>query len=86
MLREELIRIVGNVNARIDGVNEGIHSVLYIAKVVGKKDVAVINGMITNFIMSNLQLPSCKVGLFFNMSVELHVLMKMKNCDVLPKD
>jgi hypothetical protein len=78
--------MVGNVNARIDGVNKGIHSVLYIAKVVGKEDVAVINGMITNFIMSNLQLPFCKVGLFFNMSVELHVLMKMKNCDVLPKD
>ena len=85
-LREELIRMVGNVDARIDGVNEGIHSVLCIAKVIWKEDVAVINCVITNFTMSNLQLPSCKVGLFFNMGIESHILMKMKNCDVPPKD
>src|SRR5713101_1934155 len=64
-LREVLIRSKGNVNVRIDDVNERIHRV---------------------FCTANLQLPPCKVGLFFKISVKTHVLTKVKNCDLPPKD
>ena len=37
------------------------------------------------FTMANLQLPPCKVGLSFNLGVETHVLMKLKNSDVSPQ-
>ena len=78
--------MVGNVDSRIDGVNKGVHSVFCTAEVIWKLDVALINGVIPNLSMSNLQLLSCKVGLFFNISVKLHVLLKVKNCNVALED
>src|ERR1700733_16049545 len=75
--------MIGNLDARIEGVNEGIHRVLWTAKVVWEEDVA---GIISVFTMANLQLPPCKVGLFFEKGVETHVLMKLKNSDVPPQD
>src|SRR5712691_1420972 len=82
-LREVLIRMTGNVNARVDGVNEGIHRVFCIVKVVRKGDVARI---VSVFATVNLQLPPCKVGLFFKIGVKTHVLMKVKDCDLPSKD
>src|ERR1700733_4064672 len=75
--------MIGNLDARIEGVNEGIHRVLWTAKVVWEEDVA---GIISVFTMANLQLPPCKVGLFFKESVKTHVLMKLKNRDVPPQN
>src|SRR5882757_1214068 len=36
--------------------------------------------------MPHFQLPPCKVGLFFNLGVETHVLIKLKNCDLSPQN
>jgi len=82
-LREVLIRSKGNVNVRIDDVNERIHRVFRTVKVVREGDVERI---ISVFTTANLQLPPCKVGLFFKISVKTHVLTKVKNCDLPPKD
>jgi hypothetical protein len=75
--------MVGNVNVMVESVNKGIHSIFWTAKVVWKGDIV---GFISVFTMANLQLPSCKVDLFFNMNVKTHVLMKVKNCNMVPQD
>src|SRR5258708_28521130 len=54
-LREVPIRMTGNVNARVDGVDEGIHRVLCTVKVVWKGDVA---GIISVFPQDNLPHPT----------------------------
>ena len=36
--------------------------------------------------MANLKLPLCKVGLCFNIGIETHILVKVKNCDIPPKE
>jgi hypothetical protein len=82
-LREELIRVVRNMDARIDDVNEGINGVLYTMKVIWESDV---EGIISVLAMAHFQLPLCKVGLFFNVGVKVHILMKVKNCNMPPED
>jgi hypothetical protein len=83
VLREELIRVVRNVDARVDSVNKGINGVLCTMKVIWKSNV---EGIISVLAMAHFQLPLCKVGLFFNVGVKVHILMKVKNCDMPPED
>jgi len=75
--------MVGNVDARIDGINEGVNRVLCTAKVIWERDVEQV---ISVFAMSHFQLPPGKVGLFFNLDIKTHVLVKLKDRDVWPKD
>ena len=72
-----------DVDVRIDDVKKEVYSVLWAVKVIWKNDVA---GIISVLTMAHFQLPPCKVGLFYNLGVETHVLMKVKNCNVPPKD
>ncbi len=81
MLRNELIRIRTKMDIGIDGVNERINRVDCTVKVMRKGD---IEGVISVFPFSNFQLLACKVGLLFKVSVEPHVLVKVKNSDVPP--
>src|SRR5713101_9841554 len=69
-LREVMIGLKGNVNVRIDDVNERIHRVFRTVKVVREGDVERI---ISVFTTANLQLPPCKVGLFIAYSPSLHL-------------
>src|SRR5712672_1323708 len=82
-LREVLIRMVGNVDARIDGINEEVNRVLCTAKVIWKRDVEQVISVLA---MSHFQLPPGKVGLFFNLDIKTYVLVKLKDRDVWPKD
>jgi hypothetical protein len=72
-----------DMNVRIDDVKKGVHSVFWTVEVIWKSDVA---GIISVLTMAHFKLPPCKVGLLFKIGVETHVLMKVKNCDVPPKD
>ena len=70
-----------HMNARVDGVKKGIHSVFWTAKVIWKGDV---ERSISVLALPHFQLPPCKVGLFLNIGVEMHVLIKVKLCNVRP--
>src|SRR6266852_2810731 len=75
-------RLIESINLLVNaGKDDALREVLI--RMTGSVNVA---GIISMFTMANLQLPSCKVGLFFNMSVKAHVLMKLKNCDIPPQD
>src|SRR6266576_6125459 len=71
------------VDIRINDVKERIYSVLWAVKVIWKSDVA---GIISVLTMAHFQLPLCKVGLLFKINVKMHVLMKVKNCNVPSKN
>ena len=73
--------MVRGVDARIDGINERGSSVLCILELIWQSNVGVIIGMLT---MANLKLPFCKVGLSFNIGIETHILIKMKNSNSPP--
>src|ERR1700733_3144910 len=70
-------------NVRIDGVNEGGSSVLCTLELIWQRNVG---GFISMLAMVDLELPLCKVGLSFNIGVETHILMKVKNCDLSPQN
>jgi len=59
-LREVLIRMVGDVDARINGVNERVNSVLYTAELVWKRDIARVICMSPMAQCSKL--PPCKLA------------------------
>src|SRR5258708_12263701 len=71
-----------DVNVRIDGVNEGGSSVLSALELIWQRNVV---GLISMLAMADLKLPLCKVGLSFNIGIETHVLMKVKNWDLSPQ-
>jgi hypothetical protein len=81
-LWEILIGKFRSVDIRIDGINEGGNSILSTLELIWQRN---IKGLISILAMANFKLPLCKVGLFFNIGIEIHVLMKVKNCNICPQ-
>ena len=72
-----------SADARIDGLDERVHSIFSAQKAIWQRNVALFICVLT---MADIKLPLCKVGLFFNSRVETHVLAKMKYCKGPPQE
>jgi hypothetical protein len=73
---------VGSCDPRIDGVNQG--RVLSAQEPLWQSDVAVFISVLSTA-MTHIQLPLHRVCLFLNNCVEMHVLLKVKNCKGPPQ-
>ena len=74
---------MGSADARIDRIYQRIYSVFSALKVGWQRNIGLLICMLA---LAHLQLPPCKVCLSLNVGVETHILVEMKDSNVIPEN